>query len=174
VAPPSATPSPAASVALATPPAPAQAAQSSATQSPAAAPAPAPTALSSPTPEAKPSAEALTRSWRAAREAFAAGKPEAVDTYKALLKSYPDIPDLAGELGNVYYAGGKWREAGEQYYEAAQRYLRSPQPGYAACLLDVLRQMRAPEAEKLARDVKAPCPAASQTAGAQSGAAPQR
>lgn len=32
-------------------------------------------------------------------------------------------PDAYGELGNVYYAQGKWKQAGEAYYEAAVRLL---------------------------------------------------
>ncbi len=144
-APPAATPSkPAATAATAPVIAP--------TTAPATAPSTAPAATSPPDP--------LTAAWRAAREAFNAGKPDAIDAYKSLLRTYPDVPDLAGELGNIYYSAGKWREASETYYEAAQRYLKSPQPGYAACLLDVLRNLRSPEAERLAPQITRPCPAA--------------
>lgn len=124
--------------------------------SPPVAPTPAKPAVEKTAPAAQ---EALASAWRAAREAFNDGKPDAIDAYRSLLRAHPDVPDLAGELGNIYYAAGKWREASEQYYEAAQRYLKSPQPGYAACLLDVLRNLRAPEAERLAPQITRPCPA---------------
>lgn len=137
-----------------------------------AAPASKPSPAASTAPAAAP--DKLAAAWRAAREAFNAGKPDAIDAYKSLMRSYPDVPDLAGELGNIYYSAGKWREAGETYYEAAQRYLKSPQPGYAACLLDVLRNLRSPEAERLAPQITRPCPAARTGQTDQTASSPPR
>ena len=148
-------PSAPSSVAAATPVPPAAPAAALPPQTP---PKPAAIAPSQPVAAAPGAQDQLTSAWRAAREAYNAGKPDAADAYKALLRAYPDVPDLAGELGNLYYSAGKWREASESYYEAAQRYLRSPQPGYAACLLDVLRNLRSPDADRLAPQITRPCP----------------
>ncbi|MEQ1711544.1 MAG: hypothetical protein ABL908_09085, partial [Hyphomicrobium sp.] len=137
-------------------------------------PAAAATPAATPATPAAPPADALTSAWRSAREAFNAGKPEAIDAYKSLLRSYPSVPDLAGEHGNIYYAAGKWREASEHYYEAAQRYLKSANPGYAACLLDVLRNLRSPDAERLAGQITRPCPTAQSGQTGQSAASPPR
>ncbi len=100
----------------------------------------------------------MLKSWAAAREAFAKGKPEAVTAYLDLAKRYPDVPELTGELGNIYFQQGKMAEAATQYYETAQRLIRRRQPAHAACLIDVMRYLDADKAKALEAQTGVPCP----------------
>lgn len=101
----------------------------------------------------------MVKEWAAAREAFSKGSPEAVTAYLDLAKRYPDVPELTGELGNIYYQQGKMAEAATQYYETAERLIRLGQPGPAACLLDVMRYLDADKAKALEAQTNVPCPA---------------
>jgi tetratricopeptide (TPR) repeat protein len=100
----------------------------------------------------------MYKAWTAAREAFAKGKPEAVTAYIDLAKRYPDVPELTGELGNIYFQQGKMAEAATQYYETAQRLIRRGEPGPAACLIDVMRYLDAEKAKALESQTGVPCP----------------
>ena len=62
---------------------------------------------------------------QAARQAFwNKNLDAAVLNYMALLETdAAGDADIHGELGNVYYAAGRWQEAGSAYYEAAVRLL---------------------------------------------------
>lgn len=116
-----------------------------------------------PTPAA--ASASLSERWQSARIAYRAGKPEAIESYAQLIKDFPDVADLPGELGNIYYGAGRMQDAAEQYFEAAQRHLRGPTPGMATCLVGVLKRLNAPLADKLSEQAKAPCPLATQDAG---------
>lgn len=136
-----------------------------ATRTTAALPSSAPAAATATEPaEAKPAAppatsiEALRKGLADAREAYAAGKPEAVLAYAELAKRFPENPDVTGELGNVLYQQGKMEEAGEQFYETALRLIRAHQEARAACLVDVLRQLAPVRARDLERQTTATCP----------------
>ncbi|HRY06776.1 MAG TPA: hypothetical protein P5114_06615 [Hyphomicrobiaceae bacterium] len=100
----------------------------------------------------------LLKEWAAAREAFAKGKPEAVSAYLNLAKRFPDVPELTGELGNIYFQQGNMEAAASQYYETAQRLMRLGQPGPAACLVNVLRNLDADKAKTLDAQTSVPCP----------------
>jgi len=100
----------------------------------------------------------LLKEWAAAREAFAKGKPEAVSAYLNLAKRFPDVPELTGELGNIYFQQGNMEAAASQYYETAQRLMRLGQPGPAACLVNVLRNLDADKAKALDAQTSVPCP----------------
>lgn len=100
----------------------------------------------------------MLREWASAREAFSKGKPEAVTAYLDLAKRFPDVPELTGELGNIYFQQGKMTEAAAQYYETAQRLIRLGQPGPAACLIDVMRYLDADKAKALEAQTNVPCP----------------
>lgn len=100
----------------------------------------------------------MMKLWTEAREAFSKGKPEAVTAYLDLAKRYPDVPELTGELGNIYFQQGKMAEAATQYYETAQRLIRLGQPGPAACLIDVMRYLDADKAKALEAQTSVPCP----------------
>jgi len=45
----------------------------------------------------------------------------AIELYRELGELYPDDPNVYGELGNVYYLQGDWKQASQAYYEAALR-----------------------------------------------------
>ncbi len=106
----------------------------------------------------------MFKDWAAAREAFAKGKPEAVTIYLDLAKRFPEVPELTGELGNIYFQQGNTGEAAAQYYETAQRLLRNGQAGPAACLIDVMRYLDANKAKTLQEQIKVPCPVLRQSA----------
>lgn len=122
------------------------------------------------TPPSSP-AERLSQLWQEARSAYQAGRADAIETYRALARDFPDVPDLPGELGNIYYTTGRLQEAAEQYYEAGLRHLRGAQPGTAACIATVLKRLNPVLADKLASQLTAPCPTDTKdaAAGARSG-----
>jgi hypothetical protein len=70
-------------------------------------------------------------------------------SYLEIAKHDNANPDIYGELGNVYYAQGKWKQAGEAYYEAAIRLLDLKQDGQIKYLLRVIQGLDADSAEKL-------------------------
>jgi len=101
----------------------------------------------------------LNEAWLAARKAYAAGKPDAIDAYRKLVAAYPDIPDLTGELGNIYFQKGDKAAAAAEYYETALRLIRRDQTDRAACLIGVLKTLDAARAEALKEATKgATCP----------------
>ena len=102
----------------------------------------------------------LAEAWNQARQAYATGKPGTLERYKQLIQRFPDVPDLPGELGNIYYQQGKLSEAAAQYYEAAMRLIRAGQGARAACLLAVLKRIAPAKAMALARQTNQACPAA--------------
>ncbi|MEW5963248.1 MAG: hypothetical protein AB1749_06750 [Pseudomonadota bacterium] len=123
-------------------------------------------AKSEPARPAPPAVAApLTERWQSARTAYRSGDPRAIERYAQLIKDFPDVADLPGELGNIFYGAGRMQDAAEQYFEAAQRHLRGQSPGMAACLVAVLKRLNSPLADRLAEQAKAPCPLATQDAG---------
>ena len=62
-------------------------------------------------------------------------------------------PDIYGELGNVYYAQGKWGEAGKAYYEAAIRLLDLKRVNQVNHLLRVIEGLDSDSAEKLKQKI---------------------
>ena len=106
-----------------------------------------------------PPLSALMSEWQAARQAYAANKAEAVEAYRKLIAKHPQVVELRGELGNVYYALGQTKEAAEQYYEAALQHLKGPEPGLAACLAEVIKPIDAERAKVLEEKTAGhPCP----------------
>lgn len=92
-----------------------------------------------------PSEEAILLD-RARRAYWAGDLPAAVAAYEALLDRDPAEADAWGELGNVYYAMGRWQEAGEAYYEAARRLIArgdTRQLGYLLRIIDSLAPEKA-------------------------------
>lgn len=85
-----------------------------------------------------------------ARLAFKNGDGDrAVILYQQLSELNPDDPNAYGELGNVYYAQGKWQLAGQAYYEAASRLLQHDQHGQVQYLYRVIQGLDKESAEKL-------------------------
>ena len=73
--------------------------------------------------------------------------------YLELINLDKNDPDAYGELGNVYYTQGKWKQAGEAYYEAAIRLLEQNNNGQAidrvSYLLMVIQGLDTESADKL-------------------------
>lgn len=100
----------------------------------------------------KQAADSLTV-LREARIAFGQGNMEvAVNKYKELIE-LEDEADFHGELGNVYYAMGKWQQAGSSYYEAATRLIEERQLAQVSYLQRVIQGLDAERAEKLAKQL---------------------
>jgi hypothetical protein len=79
---------------------------------------------------------------------------DAVVAYKKLLRMNPENPDLYGELGNLYYTMGAWELAGEAYYQASQRLLKTGQTAQLGYLLRVIKGLNPDLADKLEQDIK--------------------
>lgn len=62
-----------------------------------------------------------------------------------------DDADVYGELGNVYYAQGKWEQAGQAYYDAATRLISEGNTEQVAYLYRVIQGLSAEHAEKLSQ-----------------------
>lgn len=89
-----------------------------------------------------------------ARLAFNSGNADkAISLYKELSELNPDDPNAYGELGNVYYAQGKWQLAGQAFYEAAIRLLRQGQHGQVQYLHRVIQGLDKESADKLAEQL---------------------
>jgi len=85
-----------------------------------------------------------------ARLAFQSGDSnKAISIYEELSDLNPDDPNVYGEMGNVLYAQGKWKEAGKAYYEAAIRLKRQGRMGQVQYLFRVIQGLDQESAEKL-------------------------
>ena len=62
-------------------------------------------------------------------------------------------PDIYGELGNVYYSQGKWKESGKAYYEAAVRLIALNKKNQIPYLMRVIQGLDAESAEKLKHNI---------------------
>ena len=92
---------------------------------------------------------------RQARQAYwQRNYEEAEAAYRKLLEISPDNPDLYGELGNLYYATGKWKLAGDAYYQASTRLLQSGQSTQVTYLLRVLKGLDPDLADKLEQEMQ--------------------
>lgn len=97
--------------------------------------------------------DAVMRTDRA-RAAFWAGDYDrAIILYRELVNDFDRNPDLYGEMGNVYYAQGQWREAAQAYYEAAERLLHRGQTSRAAHLNRLIRNLDQELANRLDREL---------------------
>ena len=85
-----------------------------------------------------------------ARQSFWNGDSELSEKFYLDLAQHEDTdPDVYGELGNVYYAQGKWKQAGEAYYEAAVRLLALKKNDQINYLLRVIQGLDKKSADKL-------------------------
>ncbi|PIV21733.1 MAG: hypothetical protein COS39_10080 [Hydrogenophilales bacterium CG03_land_8_20_14_0_80_62_28] len=86
-----------------------------------------------------------------ARDAYAKGDMEAaVAAYKDYIKKSPSNADAHGELGNVYYSGGKLPEATQSYYDAANLLIAQKQMERVNDLMPVIAQVNPSLANELA------------------------
>lgn len=79
---------------------------------------------------------------------------DAEAAYRQLLEINPDNPDWYGELGNLYYATGKWKLAGEAYYQAATRLWQTGRTAQLGYLLRVLKGLDPDLADKLEQEMQ--------------------
>jgi hypothetical protein len=85
-----------------------------------------------------------------ARRAYWNGNmAEAEKAYQQLSELQSRDPNVFGELGNIYYAQGKWKQAGNAYYEAAIRLIELNQPVQVNYLLRVIQDLDVESANKL-------------------------
>lgn len=85
-----------------------------------------------------------------ARKSYWRGDSQAAEKIYLDLVGMDDTnPDLYGELGNVYYAQGKWEDAGKAYYEAAVRLLALKDNTQVQYLLQVIQGLDSESATKL-------------------------
>lgn len=107
------------------------------------------------TPDADGQARREQELVRQARQAYwQRNYDEAEAAYRQLLEIDPDNPDLYGELGNLYYATGKWKLAGEAYYQASTRLLQTGQTQQVGYLLRVLKGLDPDMADKLEQEMQ--------------------
>ena len=93
-----------------------------------------------------------------ARKLFWSGNAQASETlYLQLINLDSSDPNAYGELGNVYYTQGKWKQAGGAYYEAAVRLLGQKNNDQVAnqvsYLLRVIQGLDTESAEKLRKKI---------------------
>ncbi len=90
---------------------------------------------------------AVSAALSAAREAFWQQDFEAAETfYREAAVADANNADALGELGNIYYAQGRWSDAAEAYAGAVERLLESGEQqraGYLMTVLDGLDPARA-------------------------------
>ncbi len=89
-----------------------------------------------------------------ARQSFWNGDvSEAENLYLKLIAIDASNPDVYGEIGNIYYTQGKWKQAGQAYYQAAIRLLAQQKDARASnqisYLLRVIQGLDTESAEKL-------------------------
>jgi hypothetical protein len=88
----------------------------------------------------------------AARAAYWDGRlNDAERIYLALLKRWPDDPDLFGELGNLYLAQGLDGRAADAYYAAGLRLARQGDAARANRIADLLLLRGDPRGQSLGR-----------------------
>lgn len=85
-----------------------------------------------------------------ARKAYWNGQINVAEKYYIqLTKNNNAEPNAYGELGNIYYMQGKWKEAGSAYYEAAVRLIDKNQHAQVNYLLRVIQGLNPEAAKKL-------------------------
>jgi tetratricopeptide (TPR) repeat protein len=85
-----------------------------------------------------------------ARMAFQSGDIKtSISLYQQLGDLDPANPNVFGELGNIYYSQGKWKQAGEAYYQAASLLLDQGQVKQVNYLFRVIQGLDQESARKL-------------------------
>lgn len=86
-----------------------------------------------------------------ARNAFWRGDiKKSISAYNNLIDKNPAEANYYGELGNVLYSSGQWKEAGSSYYQAASILIEQNKPQQVGYLHYVLQGLDNELAEKLA------------------------
>jgi thioredoxin-like negative regulator of GroEL len=90
-----------------------------------------------------------------ARSAYANGDIDSAENaYKSYMRRDTDNADVHGELGNMYYASGKLSEAGQSYYDAANRLIAQNRFDQAKTLLPLINQTNPDLATELASRIE--------------------
>ena len=84
-----------------------------------------------------------------ARQAYWDGQINTAEEYYVQLSHNNPTANVYGELGNIYYMQGKWKEAGSAYYEAAIRLIDQKQYAQVNYLLRVIQGLNPDVARKL-------------------------
>lgn len=79
--------------------------------------------------------------------------PAAEEIYTSLAESYPDNPDLWGEIGNFYYSLRKRVPMIEAYTRSAKLLIARGEPQRARQLVRILHQLGSPQARQLEMEV---------------------
>jgi|GEM_PF-2811528 len=89
-----------------------------------------------------------------ARSSFWKGDMKnAENVYVELSANGSKNPDVYGELGNLYYMQGKWKQAGQSYLHAAEILVRTNQTQQLHYLLRVIQGLDPESADKLQKIV---------------------
>ncbi len=77
----------------------------------------------------------------------------AINAYRAYIDRNPGAIEARGELGNVYFASGRLRDAGQVYFEAAMLKLKSGDIASAKAMLNAVRQGDGALGDDLSREI---------------------
>lgn len=100
------------------------------------------------------SAESVRELLKSARMAYWSGDIQGAEKLYLYLANIEDSnPDVYGELGNVYYAQGEWKQAGQAYYEAAVRLLAINKGGQVNYLLQLIQGLDSDSAQLLRQKI---------------------
>ena len=90
----------------------------------------------------------------AARSAFwQHDQASAIADYRALIRQRQNIPQLYGELGNLYYQAGHRLAAGEAYAHAAESLISHHQYPAAAALLPLIHSLAPDQVPAIREDL---------------------
>lgn len=100
------------------------------------------------------SAESVRELLKSARMAYWSGDIQSAEKLYLYLANIEDSnPDVYGELGNIYYAQGEWKQAGQAYYEAAVRLLAINKGDQVSYLLQLIQGLDSDSAQLLRQKI---------------------
>ncbi len=100
------------------------------------------------------SAESVRELLKSARMAYWSGDIQSAEKLYLYLANIEDSnPDVYGELGNIYYAQGEWKQAGKAYYEAAIRLLAINKGDQVNYLLQLIQGLDSDSAQLLRQKI---------------------
>lgn len=100
------------------------------------------------------SAESVRELLKSARMAYWSGDIQSAEKLYLYLANIEDSnPDVYGELGNIYYARGEWKQAGQAYYEAAVRLLAINKGDQVSYLLQLIQGLDSDSAQLLRQKI---------------------
>jgi len=92
----------------------------------------------------------LIKRWHDARQAYWNGNIEtAITRYRSLLRNFPSQFEFAGELGNIYYSRGQYKQAAALYHRAGQQLIDAGHLSEVQGLIAVLQAIAPDQAADL-------------------------